>query len=77
MKVKVKIQTLVLALAICCGTLAQAKTIRATEMSSDLWSKLTAGINSELVVEFRQGDELPVTFSSEGDFLKTSQTGTS
>lgn len=74
---KAKIQMIILAISLCIGGIANAKTVRATEMNSDLWSKLTAGISSELIVEFRQGDELPVTFSSKGDFLETVQIGTS
>lgn len=74
---KAKIQMMVLAVSLCIGGIAQAKTIRATEMNSDLWAKLTAGVSSELIVEFRQGDELPVTFASKGDFLETVQVGTS
>lgn len=56
---------------------AEAKTIRATEMNGSLWSRLTAGTAEELIVEFRQGDELPVSFSAEGDLLETSRVGVS
>ncbi|MCB9027382.1 MAG: hypothetical protein H6625_13755 [Bdellovibrionaceae bacterium] len=72
-----KIQMMVLAVSLCIGGNANAITIQATEMNSDLWAKLTAGMSSELIVEFRQGDELPVAFSSKGDFLETVQVGTS
>ena len=66
-----------LALALSFVSIAEAKIVRATEMNSSLWSHLTAGSSEELIVEFRQGDELPVTFSSEGDLLGTTQVGTS
>ncbi len=56
---------------------AEAKTIRATEMNGSLWSRLTAASAEDLIVEFRQGDELPVSFSAEGDLLETSRVGTS
>jgi len=56
---------------------AEAKTIRATEMNGSLWSQLTAGVAEKLIVEFRQGDELPVSFSAEGDLLETSRVGVS
>jgi hypothetical protein len=59
------------------GSVAEAKTIRATEMTGSLWSKLTSGLAEELTVEFRQGDELPVTFVAEGDLLETSRGGVS
>lgn len=74
---KTKLLLMSLALALCLSSVSQAKTVRATEMSSDLWSRPSAGVSSELIVEFRQGDALPVTFSSEGDLIETSQSGVS
>jgi hypothetical protein len=74
---KTKLQLLTLGLSICLSGVAQAKTVRATEMSTDLWSQISVGLRSELIVEFRQGDELPVSFASEGDLIETTQTGTS
>lgn len=56
---------------------AEAKTIRATEMTGSLWQRLTAGTAEELIVEFRQGDELPVSFTAEGDLIETSRAGVS
>ncbi len=67
----------VMMLSLLLGSSAEAKTIRATEMSGSLWSRLTAGSAEELIVEFRQGDELPVSFSAEGDLLETSRVGVS
>lgn len=56
---------------------AEAKTLRATEMNSSLWQRLSAGSAEELVVEFHQGDELPVSFNAAGDLLETSRAGVS
>lgn len=50
---------------------AQGRTVRATELSGSMWSDLTKGKLSDVVVEFRQGDELPVTFEAEGDLIET------
>jgi hypothetical protein len=54
---------------------SEARTLRATEMSSTLWAELMAGEGEGLVVEFRQGDQLPVNFSAKGDLLETVQPG--
>ena len=75
MKMNTGIITVIVGLFITCG--ASAKTVRATDLGSDVWAQLSVGSKSELVVEFRSGDELPVSFSAEGDFLETSQTGVS
>lgn len=72
-----KTKIALLAIGVLLSNLAEAKTIRATEMNSSLWSRLMAGAAEELVVEFRQGDELPVSFSAEGDLLETSRVGVS
>lgn len=56
---------------------AEAKVVRATEMNDLLWEKLTKGSQEEIVVEFQNGDELPVTFSASGDLLETSRQGVS
>lgn len=68
---------LICALTLLTAVSAEAKTIRATEMNASLWQRLQAGAAEELVVEFRQGDELPVSFSAEGDLLETSRVGVS
>ena len=55
---------------------AHARTIRASELSSEQWGQaLQSG--QQVTVEFRQGDEIPVSFSAQGDFLETSQAGVS
>ena len=56
---------------------AEARTVRATEMDSELWTKIAQSDPTGLIVEFRQGDELPVNLSSKGDLLETVQIGTS
>jgi hypothetical protein len=55
---------------------AQAKTIRATELNAGFWSQLQSRAAGDVTVEFRQGDEIPVTFSAQGDFLESTQSGT-
>lgn len=72
---KKTLQLLVLAIGLCIVSLSEAKTIRASDMNSGLWSQLAAGAASDLTVEFRQGDEIPVTVVSQGDFLETRQAG--
>lgn len=69
------VKIMIVALGLCLTSIAEAKTVRATEMNSSLWSKLTAGTADELIVEFRQGDQLPVNLSAKGDFLETTQPG--
>lgn len=54
-------------------TEAKATTVRASEMTASAWSRLQAGLSEDLTVEFRQGDQLPVTIVAEGDFLETPQ----
>lgn len=39
--------------------------------------ELTTRPPQDLIVEFRQGDEIPITFSSQGDLLETVLTGVS
>jgi hypothetical protein len=56
---------------------AHSKTFHAGDMTSNQWSQLMASGPQEVVVEFRQGDEIPISFASEGDLLETSQTGIS
>ena len=55
---------------------ANAKTIRATELNASFWDNLQKRTMSEVIVEFRQSDEIPVTFSAQGDFLESVQSGT-
>lgn len=75
MKINFKLLAGVLVLLLAVN--AKAKTVRATEMGREIWSQISSGDKSELIVEFRLGDELPVSFSAEGDFLETSRTGVS
>lgn len=56
---------------------ASGKVVRATEMGSTMWSDLTRGKLSDIVVEFRQGDELPVSFEAQGDLIETRQSSVS
>ena len=76
MKQVITISMIALCMSLLSGV-AQAKTIRATDMTSSLWSDLSRGALGDLVVEFRQGDELPVTFSAEGDLLETTHSASS
>jgi hypothetical protein len=56
------------------GAAAPAKAMRAVDMTSEDWSELQKA-KQEVIVEFRQGDEIPVSFSSEGDLLESTVTG--
>lgn len=56
---------------------ASGKVVRATDMGSAMWSDLAHGKLGDVVVEFRQGDELPVTFEAQGDLIETRQNSTS
>lgn len=56
---------------------AGGKVVRATDMGATMWSDLSRGKLGDVVVEFRQGDELPVTFEAQGDLLETIQTSVS
>ncbi len=73
---KKTVQIMIVALGLCVAGISEAKTVRATDMTSSLWSRLMAGTADELIVEFRQGDQLPVNISAKGDFLETAQAGT-
>lgn len=50
---------------------AEARTVRATELTAKIWSQLDKGEIEDLIIEFRQGDEIPVTLQTEGDLLET------
>ena len=56
-------------------SVAEAKTVsvRASEMTPAMWQKALSDPMDTTFIEFRQGDELPVAMSSEGDFLETRQ----
>lgn len=53
---------------------SEAHTLRATDLDSATWTKVFSGQIQNLIVEFHQGDELPVTVSAEGDFFETLRT---
>ncbi len=56
---------------------ASQKVVRATEMGTTMWSDLTRGKFGDVVVEFRQGDELPASFEAQGDLIETRQSSIS
>jgi hypothetical protein len=68
-----KLTTLIIAGLFLVGLSAQAKTIRATDLGSSVWSEIRKGKLSDVTIEFRQGDELPVSFSADGDLFETTQ----
>jgi hypothetical protein len=70
----VKVTIAMLAMMFLTGS-AQAgpKVIRATELGPTMWSDLNLGKLGDVVVEFRQGDYLPVTFVAQGDLIETRQ----
>jgi hypothetical protein len=55
-----------------CGS-SEARTIRATDMTPELWAKSRVNMADNIVVEFRQGDQLPVNISTMGDFIQSNQ----
>ena len=64
-------QLAALAALLLVATMSEAKTFRAVELGSQEWTQFLAGKEDEWVVEFRQGDEIPMTVSAEGDFFET------
>ncbi|MBK9322703.1 MAG: hypothetical protein IPM97_07115 [Bdellovibrionaceae bacterium] len=69
-----KLTNLIIAGFFLAGISAQARTIRATDLSSSIWTEIGKGKLSDVTIEFKQGDELPVSFSAEGDLFQTTQT---
>lgn len=55
---------------------AFGKTLRATEMDTAARSAFSSAGAQAAIIEFRQGDQLPITLSAEGDLLETTQTST-
>jgi len=53
--------------------ISEAKPLRASEMDQATWSQVFSGQLKEVVIEFRGGDTLPVSFTAEGDFFETLQ----
>ncbi len=56
--------------------IAEANTIRATEMTQSNWSDLQSGKAANMTIEFRERDELPVSFIAEGDLFTTTSSVT-
>ena len=46
-------------------------------LANAIREKLRKLTSDEVIVEFRKGDELPVTFAAEGDFVETTKPATS
>lgn len=69
------IQVILATVALFSGNLVEAKTVRASEMSNAQWAQLYSGKAQDLVVEFREGDVLPVSLEAEGDLVATRQAG--
>jgi hypothetical protein len=70
---KVLLQAATLTALIMVATMSEAQTLRATDIDSSTWGKVFSGQMNGVTIEFRQGDELPMTFSAEGDFFETRQ----
>lgn len=49
----------------------EAKTVRARDLTAAQWSDVASGKANDLNVEFRQGDELPVSLVAQGDLIET------
>lgn len=58
------------------ASMTEAKTIRATEMNSTMWAELHQGRYTDVIVEFRKGDELPISLAAQGDLIESSQPAT-
>ena len=56
---------------------SEARTVRAIDMDSSLWSNLSAGTPSDIIVEFRRDDEVPIHLTAEGDLIESTQAATS
>ena len=76
---KQTINTIILVALVTIGHMATAQTrvLRAREMNSDQWSEIFKKGSEDFTVEFRQDDEIPVSFSAQGDLLETSKAGIS
>lgn len=53
---------------------AGERVIRATDLGPKIWSYLASEKEDDLLIEFRQGDEIPVSFEAHGDLIETRQT---
>lgn len=73
-KIKSAVLMMLLACLVTVPTSATAKTaIRVTELNPKVWSDLEKGIAQELLIEFRQGDRLPITLGAQGDLIETTE----
>lgn len=54
---------------------AQARIVRAADVSPAMWRQIESGKAADTVIEFRQGDELPITLTAEGDLVETVRSG--
>lgn len=74
----ITIKLLVMSLLLVSGVAyADGKVVRATDMADNMWSDLSKGKLGDVSIEFRQGDQLPVTFEAQGDLIETRQTSVS
>jgi len=64
--------TAAIALATC---FAEAKTLIAKDLTPQTWSDIASGKLQDITIEFRSGDELPLSFVAEGDFFQTKDPG--
>jgi hypothetical protein len=55
------------------AAVAEARVVRATELDSINIADLGKEKLGDVVVEFRQGDEIPLTFTASGDLLETTR----
>lgn len=70
------INKIIILLGLClqfCIAQASRKVIRVTEMDATMRSELSRGKLNDITLEFRQGDELPISFEAQGDLLETRQ----
>lgn len=71
---QVKIKLIMVGMLLLSGaTQARTKVMRATDMGTTMWSDLSHGKLGDVVVEFRQGDELPISFEAQGDLIESKQ----
>lgn len=68
------IATIALSLGLSVAHAGEAKRVRATELNNISMAQLLHP-NDAVVVEFRQGDQIPITIAAKGDLMETSQAG--
>lgn len=69
---KIKMTLMITGMLLLAGQV-EAKIIRATDLGANVWSDLSRGKLADVTVEFRQGDEIPVNLTIEGDLMETKQ----